>query len=139
MVLQKNFRNSNKLTTKSDSAPVSRQRRRDLSTRALSQVWDIIGPGRFFCQVGPENCSKSIKGSCGSERKRNVTLERRCFQKHLMATHSNSCTLESKRRRKMQTAQGGNEAAMPMPILATKLYIPRLRPHLVSRPRLIER
>ncbi len=28
---------------------------------------------------------------------------------------------------------------MPTPILATKLYIPRLRPHVVSRPRLIER
>src|SRR5436190_17543914 len=28
---------------------------------------------------------------------------------------------------------------MPMPILATKLYIPRLRPNVVSRPRLIER
>lgn len=25
------------------------------------------------------------------------------------------------------------------PILATKLYLPRLRPHVVSRPRLIER
>src|SRR5947209_3501103 len=28
---------------------------------------------------------------------------------------------------------------MPTPILATKLYIPRLRPNVVSRPRLIER
>jgi LuxR family maltose regulon positive regulatory protein len=28
---------------------------------------------------------------------------------------------------------------MPTPILATKLFIPRLRPHVVSRPRLIER
>src|SRR5229473_99331 len=28
---------------------------------------------------------------------------------------------------------------MPTPLLATKLYIPRLRPHVVSRPRLIER
>ena len=28
---------------------------------------------------------------------------------------------------------------MPTPILATKLYIPRLRPHVVIRPRLIER
>src|SRR6267154_41863 len=28
---------------------------------------------------------------------------------------------------------------MPTPILATKLYIPRLRPHVVSRPRLLER
>jgi LuxR family maltose regulon positive regulatory protein len=28
---------------------------------------------------------------------------------------------------------------MPMPILATKLYIPRLRPNVVSRPRLLER
>src|SRR5258707_3596732 len=28
---------------------------------------------------------------------------------------------------------------MSTPILATKLYIPRLRPHVVSRPRLIER
>ena len=28
---------------------------------------------------------------------------------------------------------------MPIPILATKLYIPRLRPHIVIRPRLIER
>ncbi len=28
---------------------------------------------------------------------------------------------------------------MPTPILATKLYIPRLRPHIVIRPRLIER
>ncbi len=28
---------------------------------------------------------------------------------------------------------------MPTPILATKLYLPRLRPHVVSRPRLIER
>ena len=28
---------------------------------------------------------------------------------------------------------------MPTPILATKLYIPPLRPHVVSRPRLIER
>src|SRR6266487_6708336 len=28
---------------------------------------------------------------------------------------------------------------MPMPILATKLYIPPLRPHVVSRPRLLER
>src|SRR5947199_6813126 len=28
---------------------------------------------------------------------------------------------------------------MPTPILATKLYIPRLRPKVVSRPRLIER
>src|SRR6266487_4618100 len=28
---------------------------------------------------------------------------------------------------------------MPTPILATKLYIPRLRPHVVQRPRLIER
>src|SRR5437764_7585456 len=27
---------------------------------------------------------------------------------------------------------------MPMPILATKLYIPRLRPNVVSRPRLME-
>ena len=28
---------------------------------------------------------------------------------------------------------------MPTPILATKLYIPRLRPNVISRPRLIER
>src|SRR5947207_3109867 len=28
---------------------------------------------------------------------------------------------------------------MPTPILATKLYLPRLRPNVVSRPRLIER
>src|SRR6516165_668339 len=28
---------------------------------------------------------------------------------------------------------------MSMPILATKLYIPRLRPNVVSRPRLLER
>ncbi len=28
---------------------------------------------------------------------------------------------------------------MPTPILATKLYIPPLRPHVVSRPRLLER
>src|SRR6266581_8314565 len=28
---------------------------------------------------------------------------------------------------------------MPTPILATKLYIPRLRPNVVSRPRLLER
>ena len=28
---------------------------------------------------------------------------------------------------------------MPTPILATKLYIPRLRPHVVIRPHLIER
>src|SRR6516162_7921125 len=28
---------------------------------------------------------------------------------------------------------------MPTPILATKLYIPRLRPSMVSRPRLLER
>ncbi len=28
---------------------------------------------------------------------------------------------------------------MSIPILATKLYIPRLRPHVVSRPRLLER
>src|SRR5205809_4046186 len=28
---------------------------------------------------------------------------------------------------------------MPTPILATKLYIPRLRPHVVLRPRLLER
>ncbi len=28
---------------------------------------------------------------------------------------------------------------MPTSILATKLYIPRLRPHVVSRPRLLER
>ena len=28
---------------------------------------------------------------------------------------------------------------MPTPILATKLYIPRLRPKVVSRPRLLER
>src|SRR5438034_3923734 len=28
---------------------------------------------------------------------------------------------------------------MPTPLLATKLYIPRLRPNVVSRPRLIER
>src|SRR5205807_4255506 len=28
---------------------------------------------------------------------------------------------------------------MPTPILATKLYMPRLRPNVVSRPRLIER
>src|SRR5438132_9329218 len=28
---------------------------------------------------------------------------------------------------------------MPMPILATKLYIPPLQPHVVSRPRLLER
>src|SRR6266436_9523242 len=33
----------------------------------------------------------------------------------------------------------GTEAGMPTPILATKLYIPRLRPNVVSRPRLIER
>src|SRR2546426_8251348 len=28
---------------------------------------------------------------------------------------------------------------MPTPILATKLYLPRLRPNVVSRPRLLER
>src|SRR6202162_5239114 len=28
---------------------------------------------------------------------------------------------------------------MPMPLLATKLYLPRLRPNVVSRPRLLER
>ncbi len=28
---------------------------------------------------------------------------------------------------------------MPTPLLATKLYIPRLRPNMVSRPRLLER
>src|SRR5450755_2149932 len=28
---------------------------------------------------------------------------------------------------------------MPTPILATKLYIPPLRPHMVTRPRLLER
>src|SRR6266704_6656118 len=28
---------------------------------------------------------------------------------------------------------------LPTPILATKLYIPRLRPNVVSRPRLLER
>src|SRR5215469_16183094 len=33
----------------------------------------------------------------------------------------------------------GTEAGMPTPILATKLYIPRLRPNAVSRPRLLER
>jgi ATP/maltotriose-dependent transcriptional regulator MalT len=33
----------------------------------------------------------------------------------------------------------GKHAGMPTPILATKLYLPRLRPNMVSRPRLIER
>jgi ATP/maltotriose-dependent transcriptional regulator MalT len=33
----------------------------------------------------------------------------------------------------------GTEVGVPTPILATKLYIPRLRPNMVSRPRLIER
>jgi hypothetical protein len=33
----------------------------------------------------------------------------------------------------------GKEASMSIPILATKLYHPRLRPHMVSRRRLTER
>src|SRR5437016_3810100 len=33
----------------------------------------------------------------------------------------------------------GKEAGMPTPILAMKLYLPRLRPNVVSRPRLLER
>ncbi len=42
-------------------------------------------------------------------------------------------------RRKGQVAQEGTEADMTTPILATKLYIPPLRPHVVIRPRLLKR
>src|SRR5258707_9562361 len=42
-------------------------------------------------------------------------------------------------RRDRFSGNSGGGWLMPTPILATKLYLPRLRPHVVSRPRLIER
>ena len=46
---------------------------------------------------------------------------------------------EERREEKGRPQRPGTEAGMPTPILATKLYIPRLRPNVVLRPRLIER
>jgi LuxR family transcriptional regulator, maltose regulon positive regulatory protein len=48
------------------------------------------------------------------------------------------CRLESGAKSWLAT-QEGTAAGMPTPILATKLYLPPLRPHLVLRTRLLER
>src|SRR2546427_11915955 len=46
---------------------------------------------------------------------------------------------EERREEKGRPQRPGTEAGMSTPILATKLYIPGLRPKVVSRPPLLER
>jgi hypothetical protein len=41
------------------------------------------------------------------------------------------------RKEEQSRPQKGYKAGMPTPILATKLYVPPLRPEMVSRPRLL--